>query len=1039
MGLQEASITVKFAGGVETKMDSKSVPSARLLALENGVFTKAVSIKKRNGYEALDTDVDGSLAVVSGGRRLAARDDELLQLTTQRAYSRQVDAGQWVDVGPTHSVVGTDRPAVHTGTQQTMPDHATLNGVTVYAWEDSLGGVYYAVVDADTGAVYRAPAVFDAAGRQPRCVAAGASIHVYVAIPSLNRISVAVINPSSPSAAPLVQLLVDDLDPTTPSYDACETTRIGTPAAIVWNQLTGGTHSFRFGYVDASGVLGSPVTGHPSVLTVAAATFTATPLGIAHQFEDGGDNDDLAIAFVGNVGGIPTGAVWTYRGTVAGGFSRTNTFNTQYVTGLSTVQRCAVAITGGVVYSAFEDFVVGADASEHFVSTNTGILGGAEGTAFKIRSVGLASRAFVADSQVFAYFVHDTTYFNTYLALRLTDARCVARMMPAGATGLPPRQHVSSAHVAGSVVTCALSHRERLTSAANDKFGETGVRLLTLDFSDTGAHQTAQIGRGLYMGGACPQHYDGRIWSEQSFHVGPERLLLVTTNSGGGSLTIGTYEYRAWYEWTDAQGEVHRGAVSAGTVVVCAESGMSATLTIPTLRVTDKSNVRLCVARTRVGDATEFFRVTSLDPTTVGADNGYRANDKTIDKVTFVDAMSDVNLAAQEPLYTNGGILSNDPAPLGAAIATGKNRMFFSDHVDPNGVRHSQALAEGFGLEVAPELRVTCDPFGGDVVALAVMDEHVVVFKQTAIYEFSGDGPTAAGDAATSGFTTPRLVTSDVGCTSPTSVGLTPQGLVFKSAKGIYLLDRSLSVSYAGAPVEAYNDQDITRALVSPDRSQVVFLTSSGKTLLWDYLFNQWSTFTNHEGLDAVVVGGVYHYLRADSRVFRETIGSYSDAGVRITLRLETAWLHLYEHLQGLQRFWRMLLLGTWSSPHQLNVQYQTDFEDQWSDPEWLDATGDASSAGWITGEGANPIGEDSVVGSVYGSGAYGDGPYGGAPNAVYSWRVGLHSQGQSIRFRFEDFEKAGLAGATFELTEMLITGGLKKPDNRPFSAARST
>ena len=53
MGLQEQHIAFKFAGGIETKMDAKSVPGVRLLGLQNGVFARAGSIKKRNGYSAV--------------------------------------------------------------------------------------------------------------------------------------------------------------------------------------------------------------------------------------------------------------------------------------------------------------------------------------------------------------------------------------------------------------------------------------------------------------------------------------------------------------------------------------------------------------------------------------------------------------------------------------------------------------------------------------------------------------------------------------------------------------------------------------------------------------------------------------------------------------------------------------------------------------------------------------------------------------------------------------------------------------------------
>jgi len=187
-----------------------------------------------------------------------------------------------------------------------------------------------------------------------------------------------------------------------------------------------------------------------------------------------------------------------------------------------------------------------------------------------------------------------------------------------------------------------------------------------------------------------------------------------------------------------------------------------------------------------------------------------------------------------------------------------------------------------------------------------------------------------------------------------------------------------------------------------------------------------------------VVVGNQYHYLRTDGRVFRETIGVHSDAGVRIRLRLETAWIHMTEQLQGFQRFWFMHLLGTWRSPHQLGIQYQTDYTPGWTDAWWYDATGLTDSTGWITGSNAAPIGVDPITGSNYGDGQYGDGVYGGTTPDLYEWRLHLNEKGKSIQFRYEDFEAEGYADASFELTEMLLTGGVIAPAQRPWTAARS-
>ncbi len=1041
MALQEQNISFKFAGGVETKQDSKSVPAARLLALENGVFSRAISIKKRNGYSLLSRVIDGNVSLITGAQRLAARDNELLLFTANRCYSKQSGADQWTDAGALIAPIGSDRAAVHTSTAQTMPDHATNGGVTAYAWEDSLGGVWWTTVDADNGRVYRVPTQANSTGQCPRCVAVGDAIHIYYAVPTLHQINAVIINTSSPSALVSETIVVTDLDATNPVYDAVPTTRLNTPALMVWQESA--TAMLRTGYVTAGGSLGSPGNGNPSIAEIAASLKQGSPVACAFKYVDGADGDVILLAYITVTGGgfVKHGITHVLSGgttTTQIGVT-TSTANTTYVSPV-VVDRIALAEVAGAAWAVFEE--TAANSSERFCVVNSVVIGGAVGVERTIRSLGLAARAFTASGDVFAVFLHDTTYFNTYLTLRLSDFAPVGRHLPGSACS-PTQTHLASVYVdTASVATLVLPYKTRLASTNNDKFTESALRTVTMDFGSDNSHLTAQFGRGLYLAAACPQHYDGILWTEQGFHVGPE--LIATAPAAGGSMTTSsTYEYKVWYEWTDGSGEVHRGPESIGQVVVTGGSDTQVTLTLPTLRVTRKSNVRICVARSLPGNTAELFRVTSGDPTTAGAVNGFVVNDPTVDHVTFIDRMSDANVKLQEPMYTIGGILSNDPSPLGSHIAVGKNRLFFTDAQAGNVVRFSKRIATGFGAECAPELQQDVDPFGGDITAIATMDDVVFVFKASAIFAFNGDGPYEDGGNTSgglvAGFSSSQLITSDVGCTDPSSIVLTPQGLMFKSAKGIYLLARTREVTYVGSPVEAYNSQVVRRGTVMPDRTGVLFLTDSGKSLYYDYLFQQWSTFTNHEGFDAAVVDGTFHYLRTNDVVFRETIDAHADGTSRITLRFETAWLHLHEHLQGFQRFWRLLLLGTWTSPHQLGISQRFNYDEEWSEPYYLDATGASSATGWITGDSANTIGEDPILGSNYGDGNYGDGNYGGTGPDVYQWRYGIHEQGQSVQFRFEDFEKAGLAGASFELTEMTIVGGIMRSDLAPFSGSRST
>jgi hypothetical protein len=1057
MALSKGSIALKFAGGIETKMAPEAVPSARLLALENGVFTRAVSIRKRNGYEALTEAIDATTADPAAIIRLASRDDELIGFTASKCYSHEPEENRWTELsGGVYSVVGTDRAAVRTGTEQTEPDHATTSGVSVYAWEDSRGGVWYSVID-DQGHIHRGPVQADADGISPRCVAIDGNVVAFYVNSVQGFLYAIVVNPARPDDAVTPVLVADDVSTTNPVYDVCPTERTGTPAAIAWNER--GTTNLRLGYVNSAGILGTPLAGLPSVITDAVGLDAASPIGVAFSVTEGTPNGDFLVAYMIPLTGITaaTGIVKQYRGgdsltpiTVVSAFDA-------YASPTS-VQRVAIAVSdhddeNRIAWVAFEETAVAA-SNRYAVINSIEIDSSIVGTERTQRSVGLASRAWRVSGgeDVFAYFVHDTTYFNVYLALRLSDSLCVARTLPGRAGDAPARRHLPSAHVAESVVRVALPYNERVESENDDEFTETGIRIVTLDFDDDDSHQHAQLGRGLYLGGACPMHYDGRQWTEQGFHVGPE--LIATVNGSSGSLTAGsTYLYRCWYEWPDALGEIHRGPVSFGTLVTLGGGEDEVTLTLPTLRVTAKSNVRIVVARSRAaetGATAELFVCSSRDPSTAGAANGYVANTTSADTVSFNDRMSDATLATQEPAYTNGGILSTDPSSLGHIVAEGKGRLFYNDPSDPDLVAYTQLVEDGYAVEAPPELRLRCPPAGGAITALAVgEDGAVLVFKPDAIFAFSGAGPLPNGDTAAQGFSDPVRLRSPVGCEEPASIAIAPAAILFKSAQGIWQVDGAGQVTYVGAPVEAYNDQRITAATPMPDRTQIVFLTDSGYTLLYDYLFGQWSTFTNHEGLDALVTQDTYHYLRATGRVYRETVGAYSDAGARITLRLETAWIHIAEALQGFQRIWSVLVLGTWISPHQLAISHRTDYApgqlptsdpSAWSDPVYLDASGeDAGSVGWIEADdGDNPIGEDPILGDDYGDGVYGDGDYGGEGADVYQWRYDVGERGQAIQLRFEDYERSGLAGAAFELTELLIEGGVAGPSKKPFNAARS-
>jgi hypothetical protein len=1039
VALRKAPLALQFAGGVETKQDSKQVPVARLLDLQNATFIKQTTLAKRNGYRKLGAQIEGSLAQMTNPKGLASRDTELVKFSGGHAFSYLAGTDRWSDEGAVDSVVASDVPLARTGTQQTMPDVATNGGITVAAWEDSQGGVWASVVDAVSQRIIAAPTQLDAAGTRPRCVPCGGLLHIYYVNAALGMIYVVVVNPALPMSPLAPAVLTADLSLANPSYDA-EPTLAGysadKPAIIAWAQGGGVGAGFRIGYVHPSGVLGSPLTGLPSVGTVATGINGAIQVAWWQTNPNQAAAPRALVMFV-------NGSSLGYRFMKGTDFTDLTLPSGNALTFTAGIQRVACAFadtdaTGNAMTWFAAEVAGGGDASTNFVKTGSVNIAGVVTLLSTIRGHGLLSRGFYDNGDVYVTLVHPVFFF-TYAAVQKISSSstpAAARLLPVQVPGLPTRTHLSSVMALGALTALNTSRqhgvpvltRVQLSSANGDKFSETGIRFVTLDFDNAAAWQTAKLGRGLYLASACMQHYDGRRWAEADFHCAPDTTsgTIVTAQGVGGALTLlASYVYKLVYEEVDAQGETHRGAVSAGTLIALTGGNNKVTITLPTYRLTNKKLVRIGVFRSPANqtgdpDAIPYYRVTSTDPT-VGGANGYVLNDSTVDTLTFVDGMSDATLLTEEPLYTNGGVLSNDPPAFGGGVlAGGKNRLYWTDPSDPNLVHFSQELADDVAIEMAQPLTQRIDPYGGNVVGIGVLDDAIVVFKETAIHAFNGPGPLPNPFAGQNGWTPPTLLTSDVGCKSPRSICQTPIGIAFQSQKGIKLLGRDRQVVDIGAPVYAYNNQTIVRATLLPDRHQIVFLTNAGRTLLYDYEKQQWSTFTNHEGLDAVVVNGTYNYLRNDGRVFVETPGVYADDNSHIPMVIETAWIKFAGFLQGWQRILSATLLGAYKSSHSLRMSFRLDYENSYNR--------------------CPDVAVDNVYApDVYGAGAYGTGAYGGPVQnygSVYQQTFDLNQRCQAISFKIEDVEATTAFGAAFELSELAIVGGVLGPQF-PTGAAR--
>jgi hypothetical protein len=149
------------------------------------------------------------------------------------------------------------------------------------------------------------------------------------------------------------------------------------------------------------------------------------------------------------------------------------------------------------------------------------------------------------------------------------------------------------------------------------------------------------------------------------------------------------------------------------------------------------------------------------------------------------------------------------------------------------------------------------------------------------------------------------------------------------------LLDRSLNCEYIGADVEQFSDYTFRNATLLPDVNQVRFLVDNGTDVLgaltpamvtsvggmclvFDYYYKQWSWFTNYGGQASCLFHQNYYRARSDGKIFKEVQGSFKDNAQTYTSVVETQWIKL-AGIQGFQRLFRMLVLGTYGSNFTLN------------------------------------------------------------------------------------------------------------------------
>jgi hypothetical protein len=192
---------------------------------------------------------------------------------------------------------------------------------------------------------------------------------------------------------------------------------------------------------------------------------------------------------------------------------------------------------------------------------------------------------------------------------------------------------------------------------------------------------------------------------------------------------------------------------------------------------------------------------------------------------------------------------------------------------------------------------------------------------------------------------------------------------MFKSTQGFWLLGRDLSLKYVGAPVKTYNSDVVNSAVALANNSQINFLSGSGTTLMYDWYYDSWATFSTN-GTDSIIdVNGVFNMITESGSVWTQTSGEYVDGdGTPVTMSIQTAWLKP-GNVQGFQRVWKVFLEGQFYGAQPYQVQIAYNYNPTIVDTFILNLGAGTASIGTWGGSvtwGANIWGEDGTAGTVY-------------------------------------------------------------------------
>lgn len=953
-------VPIQFMGGLNSKMSEFALEQPFFQSLENVAFNKIGQLDKRSGFTAISNNKQGG-GTIDTGFSLTTFNDELLLFDGSRMYSWQDEEDVWIDRGSAFATINKQTRILNTKiATQANPDVSSVGIMSCYAWEDNRvrpaasQGVRYSIINNSTNTLTVADQLVGAFGSRPRVLQDGHNFYIcYCASSQTLFYNVIPVDRSDTVVSQYNVICTDGQAVTT------NTTTIPYDAVIFDGYILSAYSSasgVKFNDINNTIIFG--ITDQP-IRTIGMCVDSLGVIWVS--FSNPLDTYVCAWKLVAGTltqvfAPIVINRLVSQASVTLGLIEDTRSLGSCNLT-------CEVASSGNNNYC--NNYLISYRGSPAIPSST--FVG-------EMRGVGLASKPFSYGQNVFINTVAQSNLQSTYftqcvtqglgfesniaseeagIASQFATFTIVAKHAPTNGGNYRSNSLLSQCSlVDSSTFVFAGQRKGPFSSWQNAQTVNLGCAGYSIIFDTVDAFNNVSANNNLHIVGGIKKIYDGVSVVEDNFNLFPEMADgyacdITLLGAGSGALTYNPltvpnqYQYCVCYEWTDNFGQVQRSNPGVASTIVTTAANQGTKLIGQMLRVTEKTTPRspVIISIFRTQDSLPiFYKITD--------DNNPLVNDPTVDTWTFTDTLSDMDIAANENLYTGSQLPNNGPPPC-SIISLYQQRLMINSTEDAGILWYSQnkfeqdqyntlaldwntSFIEGVGSR-----------FSDDITAIGLLDNSLAVFKRDSIFILQGDGPNALDTFGQ--FNDAQPIVADTGCVNQNSLCFitqtpnSPGGLLFGSPKGIYLLGRDESLTYIGAPVEKYNDLTITSANLLARSNQVVFTTLEGTALVYNYFFNAWTTWPNLPSISATVWNDQLCLLQSDGSVmiqdntntiFHDTFtasGDGYDTSYPVSMVATTPWIK-FQDMQGYMSVYNCTLLGTLQGPHVLEVQTAYDY-----------------------------------------------------------------------------------------------------------------